>query len=63
MGPAHPVRVAGIQRDVNVDVETVTRIEVIDHDAGGRAYVRTRARVRLSYQDQGRTLKVFVNGS
>lgn len=36
----------------------VTRFEVIDEK--GRAYVRWEARIELSYQDDGRTLKVFV---
>jgi hypothetical protein len=36
----------------------VTRLEVIDHT--GRAYVIYNADVELSYQDDGRTLKIFV---
>jgi hypothetical protein len=36
----------------------VTRLEVIDHT--GRAYVIHNAEVELSYQDDARTLKVFV---
>ena len=36
----------------------VTRLEVIDHT--GRAYVIKNADVELSYQDDGRTLKIFV---
>jgi hypothetical protein len=43
-------------------LERVTRFEVIDED--GRQYVRDHRRdpveVTLSYQDDGRTLKVFV---
>jgi ribosomal protein S28E/S33 len=47
------------------DTKTVDRIEVIDET--GRAYVRgsiygTPVKVELSYQDDGRTLKVFVTG-
>jgi hypothetical protein len=36
----------------------VTRFEVIDKD--GRAYVRHGVSVELSFQDDGRTLKIFV---
>jgi hypothetical protein len=36
----------------------VTRFEVIDQ--GGRALVRYGVSVALSYQDDGRTLKVFL---
>jgi DNA-binding helix-hairpin-helix protein with protein kinase domain len=50
--------------------QTVTRFEVIDHrepigETGvdtGRVYVARPAIVELSYQDGGRTLKVFVTG-
>lgn len=38
--------------------ETVTRFEVIDEN--GRIYVCRPCSIELSYQDQGRTLKVFV---
>jgi hypothetical protein len=43
------------------DPQKVTRFEVIDEK--GRAYVRHHDRpvqIELSYQDDGRTLKVFV---
>lgn len=36
----------------------VTRVEVIDET--GRAYVRTGVEVESSFQDEGRTLKLFV---
>jgi hypothetical protein len=36
----------------------VTRFEVIDES--GRVYVKYGVEVELSYQDDGRTLKVFV---
>lgn len=44
---------------------TVTRFEVIDHreilgDLRGRTLVANPCTVELSYQDDGRTLKVFV---
>lgn len=39
----------------------VTRVEVIDADDGGRCYGKWGADVKLSYQDDGRTLKVFVD--
>ena len=41
-----------------VEHPNLTRIEVIDET--GRAYVRRGVSVTLSYQDDGRTLKVFV---
>jgi transcription elongation factor GreA-like protein len=43
--------------------EKVTRFEVIDHtkEMRGRAYVKYDIEVELSFQDDGRTLKVFVN--
>ena len=47
--------------------EKVNRVEVIDHTksvekGGGRAYVfwEDKAEVELSLQDEGRTLKVFI---
>lgn len=44
----------------------VTRFEVIDHRHGapsvGRVFVAWGCSVELSYQDDGRTLKVFVEG-
>lgn len=43
------------------DIERVTRFEVIDES--GRTYVRDHrgpVEVSLSFQDGGRTLKVFV---
>ena len=41
----------------------VTRFEVIDHTARNslRAIVRHGVNVDLSYQDDGKTLKVFIN--
>ena len=36
----------------------VTRFEVIDEQ--GRTYARWNVEIELSYQDDGRTLKVFV---
>jgi hypothetical protein len=36
----------------------ITRFEVIDDS--GRVYVNNKCQIELSYQDDGRTLKVFV---
>ena len=44
--------------DGTIKLPKVTRLEVIDHT--GRAYVIHNAHVELSYQDQARTLKIFV---
>lgn len=38
----------------------VTRFEVIDDN--GRVLTANPCKIRLSYQDDGRTLKVFVTG-
>lgn len=50
--------------DNEIDNTKVTRFEVIDHRDGsptfGRAFVSQDIQVELSYQDDGRTLKVFV---
>lgn len=39
--------------------ESLTRLEVIDES--GRVYVNNNCKMELSYQDEGRTLKIFVN--
>ena len=39
--------------------DLVTRFEVIDEN--GRTYVRKGVRVTVSYQNGGRTLKVFIS--
>ena len=38
--------------------DQVTRFEVIDEN--GRSYSRWKTKIKLDYQDNGRTLKVFV---
>ena len=45
-------------RDKIAEISLLTRVEVIDEK--GRAYVADGVSVRLDYQDDGRTLKVFV---
>ena len=42
-----------------MDSEKVTRFEVIDN--GGRVYTKYDVNIELSYQDDWRTLKIFVN--
>jgi hypothetical protein len=41
---------------------TVRRLEIIDHKTGGtgRVYSMRPCSVELSYQDVGRTLKIFI---
>lgn len=39
-------------------LEKVTRLEIIDET--GRAYVVNKAKLELSLQDDGKTLKIFV---
>lgn len=46
--------------DVHDELPSVTRIEVIDSSLGGRVYSKRPAKVAISFQDGGRTLKVFV---
>lgn len=41
-----------------VDTSKVTRFEVIDEN--GRVYTQKDCKVELSYQDDDRTLKVFI---
>jgi hypothetical protein len=44
------------------DLSKVTRLEVIDNN--GRSYVNWGVdKMEFSYQDDGRTLKIFTNGS
>jgi hypothetical protein len=45
------------QEDMD-DTSKVTRFEVID--TNGRVYQKWNCNVELSYQDDGRTLKVFI---
>jgi hypothetical protein len=45
------------QEDMD-DNSKVTRFEVIDEN--GRVYTKHNSKIELSYQDDGRTLKVFV---
>ena len=51
-------------KNKNKALPSVTRVEVIDHSPGfqlGRAWVKWHLNaVELSFQDNGRTLKVFV---
>lgn len=42
----------------NPKTEDITRLEIIDEK--GRAYTRWNCKIELSYQDGGRTLKIFV---
>lgn len=43
-------------------IENITRFEVIDHsiDGEGRVFVKYDCRVELQFQDDNRTLKVFI---
>ena len=58
-----------IKRMEAMNTSKVNRVEVIDHTksvekGGGRAYVfwEDGAKVELSLQDEGRTLKIFIGG-
>ena len=48
-----------------MDLSEVTRVEVIDYssDGPGRPLIRHGVSVKLSLQDDGRTLKVFLGDS
>lgn len=55
----HAMQAMVEQREVDEFIhDDVTRFEVIDGD--GRIYVKHDIKINLSYQDDGRTLKVFV---
>ena len=47
----------------NRNTDKVTRFEVIDHTEGGRGrfYTKHNIKVDLSFQDDSKTLKVFVS--
>jgi hypothetical protein len=53
-------------RQTDFKLAKVSRVEVIDHsksfeDGGGRVFVkRGCVEVELSYQDDGKTLKIFL---
>ena len=57
-GLAPPLKPRNVARNQNGGTPKVDRIEVIDEQ--GTAYARYGGNIRLSYQDGGRTLKVFV---
>ena len=47
-----------MKQEKEYDNSKLTRFEVIDEN--GRAYTKRDCNVELSYQDDGRTLKVFI---
>lgn len=47
-----------MKQEKEYDNSKLTRFEVIDEN--GRAYTQRDCNVELSYQDDGRTLKVFI---
>jgi len=60
--------IEGERERVIGEVEKVNRVEVIDHtknveDGGGRVYTKWEDEldVKLDIQDEGRTLKIFIN--
>jgi len=51
------------QKEQQLNTLTVTRVEVIQHSEpfNGRAYTNYRAKdVEIQFQDNGRTLKIFL---
>lgn len=48
----------GVKQDGIYPEPNITRVEVIDEN--GRSYTKWNCSVELSYQDNGRTLKVFL---
>jgi hypothetical protein len=54
----HGVMYELIEQAKEDDTSKVTRLEVID--TNGRVYQKWNCNVELSYQDDGRTLKVFI---
>lgn len=53
-----PCNAHAYEQEEQIKIKNVTRLEVIDHT--GRAYVIWNSSIELSYQDEGRTLKIFV---
>jgi hypothetical protein len=51
------------QYEMNLNTDKVTRFEVIEHTEGGRGrfYTKHNIKVDLSFQDDSKTLKVFVS--
>lgn len=48
------------EKPINLDPScAVTRLEIIDKQ--GRVYSQWNCTIELSYQDDGKTLKIFVN--
>ena len=54
------VREAGAEPP-QINFSTITRLEVIDE--AGRKYTRWKCKIDPSVQDQGRTLKLFVEAT
>lgn len=49
-------------RSVNMDLSDITRLEIIDHRKDAPDYGRLPPQILdFSYQDDGRTLKIFIN--
>jgi hypothetical protein len=51
-----------MEKEQKLNTDTVTRFEVIDHtkEMLGRAFVKYGVNVELSFQDDNKTLKVFL---
>lgn len=52
-----------MEKQKKIDTSNVTRVEVIQHSDphNGRAYVNSNAKdVFIEFQDDGRTLKIFL---
>lgn len=45
---------------MEINTRLLTRVTLVDDDAGGRLYEGWRKHVQLSVQDDGRTLKIFI---
>jgi hypothetical protein len=65
LGPKDPPKQCQAKPDVRVGwltkTDKVTRVEVIDER--GRSYVnwKTGNKVKVAFQDDGRTIKIFIN--
>ena len=56
--------VDAVRKDERERISNVTRVEVIDYRRDpARCYAEWGVRAELAYQDEGRTLKVFVRAA
>jgi len=45
---------------INLDENKITRLEIITNK--GREFVKLNCKIKTEFQDEGKTLKIFVKG-